>query len=92
MFVLIAIKMWIAMRGKMKTIQMTLDEDLLKLIDQVVNELKTTRSAFIRESVQFYLERLKIKKLEKKQQAGYRENPVQAGEFDIWENEQAWGD
>lgn len=92
MFVPVAITMWIVMRGKMKTVQMTLDEDLLKMIDRVVNELKTTRSAFIRESVQYYIERLRIKELENKHQQGYSDNPVQAGEFDGWEDEQAWGD
>jgi len=75
----------------MKTIQMTLDEDLLKRIDKAIPELNTTRSDFIQESIQYYLERLKIKKLEKKHRDGYANKPVQNGEFDVWEDEQAWG-
>ena len=70
---------------------MTLDEDLLNQVDLAIHELKTNRSAFIRESLQHYLERLKIKKLEKRHRDGYMKHPVQAGEFDIWEDEQAWG-
>jgi len=75
----------------MKTIQMTLDEDLLNRIDNAIKELNTTRSALIRESVQHYLERLKIKKLEKKHRDGYLRQPVQTGEFDVWQDEQVWG-
>lgn len=75
----------------MKTIQMTLDEDLLNRVDNAIHELKMTRSAFIRESLQYYLERLRIKKLEKKHRDGYLKHPVKTGEFDIWEDEQVWG-
>ena len=35
--------------GKLKTIQMTLDENLVEEIDKVVKKLGTTRSAFARE-------------------------------------------
>ena len=88
MFVLIAIEMWIKLRIAMKTIQMTLDEDLLNQVDGVIRKLKTNRSAFIRESLQYYLERLKIKELEERHRDGYLKYPVQASEFDIWEDEQ----
>ena len=75
----------------MKTIQMTLDEDLLNQVKKAIYELETNRSAFIRESLQYYLERLRIKKLEKRHRDGYLKHPVQTGEFDIWEDEQVWG-
>jgi len=75
----------------MKTIQMTLDEDLLNRVDKAIQELNTTRSALIRESVQYYLERLRIKKLEKKHRDGYLKQPVATEEFDVWEDEQVWG-
>jgi metal-responsive CopG/Arc/MetJ family transcriptional regulator len=74
----------------MKTIQMTLDEDLLDRIDKVIHKLKTTRSAFLRESAQYYLERLRIKKLEQKHREGYLRLPVKTGEFNVWEDEQIW--
>lgn len=91
MFILIAIEMWIKLRIAMKTIQMTLDEDLLNQVDGAIRELKTSRSAFIRQSLQYYLERLKVKELEKRHRDGYLKHPVQASEFDIWEDEQVWG-
>ena len=49
----------------MKHIKLNFDEDLLKRIDQIANDLKITRAAFIRKSIQYYLEQLKIEQLEK---------------------------
>jgi metal-responsive CopG/Arc/MetJ family transcriptional regulator len=74
----------------MKTIQMTLEKNLLELVDKAIRELNTTRSAFIRESLQHHLNRIKIRKLEKKHRDGYSIQPVQTGEFDMWEDEQVW--
>jgi metal-responsive CopG/Arc/MetJ family transcriptional regulator len=75
----------------MKTIQMTMDEELLFSVDKVIHKRKTTRSAFFRESVRFYLEKLKINELEQKHRDGYMKHPVKPNEFDIWEDEQVWG-
>lgn len=91
MFVLIVIKILIKMKSIMKMIQITLKEDLLNQVDKAIHELNTTRSAFIRESVRFYLERLRIKKLEKRHRDGYLKQPIEMGEFDIWEDEQVRG-
>jgi len=38
-------------RVKMRTIQMTLDEDLVEAVDNIVKKLKTTRSAFARKAL-----------------------------------------
>ena len=75
----------------MKTIQMTIDEPLLAEVDQAIKSLDTTRSAFIREALQLALRRYKILELERKQAKGYAKYPVEPGEFDIWLDEQAWG-
>lgn len=76
----------------MKTIQMTIDEPLLAEVDRVSKVLDTTRSAFIREALQLALQKYKIAKLEQKHAEGYARHPVEPGEFDIWETEQAWSD
>ncbi len=34
----------------------------------------------------------KILELEKQQAEGYDRHPVEPGEFDVWVDEQAWGD
>ncbi|MFC1851728.1 ribbon-helix-helix domain-containing protein [candidate division CSSED10-310 bacterium] len=76
----------------MKTIQMTIDDELLQMIDRITQRKKTSRSAFIREAVKKYLHRLDIEELELKHKAGYCSIPVKEGEFDIWEDEQIWED
>ena len=76
----------------MKTIQMTIDEPLLAEVDQVIQVLNTTRSAFIREALQLALKQQKIRQLEQQHEIGYRKHPVEPGEFDIWQDEQIWGE
>ena len=76
----------------MKTIQITIDPELLDDVDRAVQQLKTSRSAFIRQALQLALRRLAIRDLEEQHAAGYARHPAAAGEFDGWESEQAWGD
>lgn len=76
----------------MRTIQMTLDDDLVKAVDRVSRELHTSRSAFTRKALQDALDRHKIEQLELKHRLGYKRNPVASDEFSVWETEQAWGD
>lgn len=76
----------------MKTIQMTIDEALLNSVDQTVNELKTTRSAFIREALVQAMHRAQIQALEQQQIAGYRAQPQHLAEIAEWENEQVWSE
>ena len=76
----------------MRTVQMTLDEDLVQAVDRVVKDLNTTRSAFARDALQHAIERIRTAKLEDKHRKGYLRKPVGAGEFDVWEREQKWGD
>jgi metal-responsive CopG/Arc/MetJ family transcriptional regulator len=76
----------------MKTVQMTLDEDLVKAVDRVSKQLNTTRSAFTRQALRDALERYHVERLERKHRQGYEKYPVKPGEFSVWESEQAWGD
>lgn len=76
----------------MKSIQMTIDEQLLNEVDKLISELNITRSAFIREALIQALQHYRIEQLEQKHAEGYARHPVEPGEFDIWENEQAWED
>ncbi|CAN5451755.1 hypothetical protein BH10PSE19_BH10PSE19_20140 [soil metagenome] len=76
----------------MRTVQMTLDDELVRQVDKTAKQLKTTRSAFAREALYAALERLKVKAMEQKHRKGYEKTPVKPNEFSIWEDEQAWGD
>ncbi len=76
----------------MRTIQMTLDDELVATVDKVVKELKTTRSAFARKALKDAVKQVNIKMLENKHKKGYGHHPVDKTEFSVWESEQEWGD
>ena len=76
----------------MRTVQMTLDEELVQTVDRVVKALHTTRSAFARAALHAAVARVKTRKLEEKHRQGYRRQPAGADEFGVWEKEQQWGD
>jgi metal-responsive CopG/Arc/MetJ family transcriptional regulator len=76
----------------MRTIQMTLDDDLVKAVDRVSKELCTSRSAFTRKALRDALARYKLEQLEHQHRRGYERHPVAPQEFSVWETEQAWGD
>ena len=76
----------------MKTVQMTLDENLVKAVDSAAKKLRTTRSAFTREALRSALKEVRMSELESKHREGYRRKPVKRGEFSDWESEQVWGD
>jgi len=75
-----------------KTVQMTLDEDLVEAVDEAAKRLGTSRSAFARDALREALARLREKQLEQKHRRGYERYPVKPGEFDAWESEQVWPD
>lgn len=87
--------MWIALHilppTPMKTIQMTIDEQLLALVDKMSRARKTTRSAFIRDALHAELRHQRIREQEERHVAGYTRKPVIRGEFDVWLSEQDWG-
>lgn len=74
----------------MKTVQMTIDEELLNAVDMTVRDLGTSRSAFLRDALQQALKQLQIAAMERQHIAGYERYPVEPGEFDVWQNEQIW--
>jgi metal-responsive CopG/Arc/MetJ family transcriptional regulator len=75
----------------MKTIQMTIDERLLKLVDKMSRARKTNRSAFIRQALEAEIRRQRVREDEARHTEGYVRNPVAPGEFNAWLNEQDWG-
>ena len=74
----------------MKTVQMTLDDDLVDAVDRMVKKLKMTRSAFTRRALRSALTQANIKQMEDKHKKGYENKPVSESEFSIWESEQEW--
>ncbi|MCX6350102.1 MAG: ribbon-helix-helix domain-containing protein [Candidatus Aureabacteria bacterium] len=76
----------------MRTIQMTLDDELVSRVDRAVEDLHTSRSAFTREALRQAIRNLQTRGLEEKHRMGYARKPILKGEFAAWESEQAWGD
>jgi metal-responsive CopG/Arc/MetJ family transcriptional regulator len=76
----------------MRTVQMTLDDELVSAVDKIVKKLKTTRSAFARKALKDAIRQANINMLENKHKEGYKRNPVSKTEFSVWESEQEWGD
>ena len=76
----------------MQTVQMTLDEDLIKKVDKIAKKLHTSRSAFTRKALAEALMRYNQEQQERQHQQGYEQHPVAADEFSVWETEQDWGE
>jgi metal-responsive CopG/Arc/MetJ family transcriptional regulator len=76
----------------MKTVQMTLDENLIASVDKVAKRLGTTRSGFTRQALKTALREVRINELEQKHREGYKRKLVKRGEFEDWETEQVWAE
>lgn len=76
----------------MRTVQITLEEDLVKAVDLAARQLNQSRSAFTREALRAALARLEMQMLEQQHRQGYLKHPVSPGEFSDFEDEQVWID
>ena len=74
----------------MKTVQMTLEPELVARVDRAARRLKTTRSGLTRQALRDALKRHAVAELEAKHRRGYAAKPVKRGEFDGWHHEQVW--
>ena len=73
-----------------KTVQMTLDEELVAEVDRAAAAKGKSRSAFARDALRAALESDRERELERQHRLGYERQPVEPGEFDDWEAEQIW--
>ncbi|MFW6081079.1 MAG: ribbon-helix-helix domain-containing protein, partial [Desulfosalsimonas sp.] len=55
----------------MRTVQMTLDDDLVKAVDRISKQLHTNRSAFTRRALREAISRYNLEQLERKHREGY---------------------
>jgi metal-responsive CopG/Arc/MetJ family transcriptional regulator len=76
----------------MRTVQITLEEELVQAVDQIADQLNLSRSAFTREALRVALATLELKAREQQHRQGYLQQPVVPGEFDDWEDVQVWVD
>ena len=69
---------------------MTLDDELVAMVDRHAKKMGTTRSAFTRQALRAALQEIRTKEMERKHREGYGRKPEKRGEFDVWEKEQVW--
>ncbi len=74
----------------MQTIQVVIDEKLLRETDRVVKKSRINRSALIRSLLAEHVKRVRIRELEEKERDAYRGKPQTKAEIEMWEGMQAW--
>jgi len=74
----------------MQTIQVVLDEDLLRAADRTAKRTKVNRSALVRQALREYLKKTHYQELEHRDREGYEKQPDTNGEFAAWEGVAAW--
>ena len=76
----------------MRTIQITIDDELVERVDERVKRLGATRSGFARQALRAALARYDEAELDARHIAGYQRIPPTPQEFSIPEADRAWGD
>jgi len=74
----------------METVQIVLDEKLLRATDQAARRTKQNRSALVREALREHLRRLEVRVREERDREGYSRLPKQRDELSAWEAEAEW--
>jgi metal-responsive CopG/Arc/MetJ family transcriptional regulator len=76
----------------MQTIQVVLEEKLLRDADRVVRKTKTNRSALIREALREHLKRMRARELDEQERRGYEKFPQTLDETEWLERAAVWPD
>jgi len=74
----------------MSTIQVVIEEDLLRSANRVARRLKVSRSALIRDALREHLRRLHLEDLERREREAYERAPDDPAEFAAWDQAAAW--
>jgi metal-responsive CopG/Arc/MetJ family transcriptional regulator len=72
------------------TIQVVIEEDLLRSTDRAARRLKVNRSALIRDALRGHLQRLRMADLERRERDAYERTPEDPAEFAAWDGVAAW--
>jgi metal-responsive CopG/Arc/MetJ family transcriptional regulator len=73
----------------MQTIQIAVDERLLRAADSAARRKKIDRSALVREALREHLKRLEQRDNERRDRLGYKQHP-DADDLSAWETVAAW--
>jgi metal-responsive CopG/Arc/MetJ family transcriptional regulator len=76
----------------MQTVQIVLDDKLLRATDSAARRAKVNRSSLVRAALREYLGKLRIADLEHRDRQGFERIPDTADHLDAWERAAAWPD
>lgn len=76
----------------MKAIQITVDEDLLRRLDEDEEVQRKGRSAFLRKAAVEYLERKRRQAIAEAYESAYGDDGMSEDELEGWEQEGTWPD
>lgn len=68
------------------------ENSLLKAIDRAAKAHGKTRTQFLREAAEEYVQKARVAELVRQDREGYRRKPIKSGEFGKWEKEQVWAE
>jgi metal-responsive CopG/Arc/MetJ family transcriptional regulator len=74
----------------MATIQVVLDDKLLKETNNAAKQAKQNRSELVRTALREFLKKQRIREMEQRDRRGYQSKPIAQDEFPDWEAEAAW--
>lgn len=77
---------------QVQTIQVVVEEQLLRAADRAAKQLKVNRSALFRDALRAYLRALETKRREDRDRRGYQRIPTADDEFSAWDTVAAWPD
>jgi metal-responsive CopG/Arc/MetJ family transcriptional regulator len=74
----------------METIQVVLDDKLLKAADRAARKLKTNRSALFRDALRAHLKQLDLLEKEKREREAYARHPDSLDDPSAWDKVADW--
>ena len=74
----------------METIQVVMEEELLRRVDKAAHRLSVNRSALVREALRQHLAQLNVREREEADRRGYERAPEKATELAAWNSVLAW--
>jgi metal-responsive CopG/Arc/MetJ family transcriptional regulator len=76
----------------METIQVVLDQKLLRATDKAARRAGMNRSALVRDALRQYLRDVQIQELERLDREGHQRHPDSEDDLQGWEQVTAWPD
>ncbi len=74
----------------METVQVVLDQELLRAADRAARRVKINRSALVRDALRAYLKQLHYEEKERRDREGYERYPDSEDDLAPWEQVAAW--